>query len=91
MYYPSTALGTNDPLISGGLKIVDLVPGGPNGTLLKSCWPSNTWKTDSWGWILEVRSIFSVSCDCFIILHHKIDGNSSSQIHMPDMVWFLKV
>ena len=68
MYHPSIALGPNDPLISGGLKIVALVPGGPNGTFLKSCWPSNTWKADSWGWILEVRSIFSVSCDCFIML-----------------------
>ena len=91
MYHPSNALGLNEPLISSGLKIFALVPGGPNGIFLKSCWPSNTWKADSWGWILEVRSILSVSCDCFIILHHNIDGNSSSQMHRPDMVWFLKV
>ena len=91
MYNHSKALGPNEPLVSGGLKIGSLVPGGPNGTLLKSCWPSNMWKADSWGWTLEVRSILSVSCYCFIILHHNIDGNSLSQIHRSDMVWFLKV
>ena len=52
---------------------------------------SNTWNADSFGCTLEVRSIFSVSCACCIILHHNIYGNSSSQMLRPDMVWFLNV
>ena len=43
--------------------MVPLVPGGPNGTLLKSCCPLRTWKADNFGCTLEVRSMFNVSCN----------------------------
>ena len=39
----------------------------------------------------EVRNMFSVSCDCFMSLHHRTDGKSSSHVQSPAMVWFLKV
>ena len=35
--------------------------------------------------------MLSVSCACFISLHHRTDGKSSSHVHSPSMVWFLKV
>ena len=35
--------------------------------------------------------MFNVSCDFLINLHHNIDGNSSSHMHRPEIVWFLKV
>ena len=68
--------------------MVPLVPGGPNGTLLKSCCPSRTWNADNFGWSLEVRIMFNVSCDCLINLHHNIDGNTSSHMHRPEIVGF---
>ena len=71
--------------------MVPHVPGGPKGTLLKSCCPSRTWNTDNFRCNLEVCSMFNVSCDFLINLHHNIDGNSSSHMHRPEIVWFLKV
>ena len=35
--------------------------------------------------------MFSVSCACFMSLHHRTDGKSSSHMQSPAMVWFLKV
>ena len=35
--------------------------------------------------------MFSVSCACFMSLHHMTDGKSSSNVQSPAMVWFLKV
>ena len=64
---------------------------GANGTLLKSCCPSSTWKADSCGWTREVHNMFSVPWDCLINFHHKMDGKSSSYMQRPEMVWFLKV
>ena len=71
--------------------MVPLVPGGPNGTLLKSCCPSRTCNADNFGCTIEVRSMFNVSCNCWINLHHNIDGNSLSHMHRPEILWFLKV
>ena len=63
--------------------MIPLVSGGPNGTLLKSCCPSRTWNAENFGCTLEVRSMFNVYFDCWINLHHNIDGNASSHIHRP--------
>ena len=86
MYHASIARGPHDVLILGGLKIVALVPGGPNGVRLKSCCPSRTWNADSFGWTLEVRNIFNVSWDCLMMSDHKAVGNSLSQMQSPAMV-----
>ena len=71
--------------------MVPLVTGGPNDTMLKSCCTSRTWNADNFGCTLEVRSIFNVSCDCWINFHHNIYGNSPSHMHRLEIVWFLKV
>ena len=66
--------------------MVPIVPGGPNGTLLKSRCPSRTWNADNFGCTLEVRSMFNVSWDCWINLHHNIYGNASLHMHRPKIV-----
>ena len=66
--------------------MVPIVPGGPNGTLLKSRCPSRTWNADNFGCTLEVRSIFNVSCDCLINLHDNIDEDASLNMHRPEIV-----
>ena len=35
--------------------------------------------------------MFSVSCACFMSLHHRLDGKSTSHVQSPAMVSFLKV
>ena len=35
--------------------------------------------------------MFSVSCACFLSLHHRTDEKSSSHVQIPAMLWFLKV
>ena len=35
--------------------------------------------------------MFSVSCACFMSLHHRTDGKYSPHVQSPEMVWFLKV
>ena len=71
--------------------MVTLVPGGPNGNMLKSCCPLRTWNADNFRCTIDVRSMFNVSCDCLINLHHNIDGNASSHMQRPEIVRFLKV
>ena len=66
--------------------MVPLVTGGSNGTLLKSCCPSRTWDADNFGCIIEVRSMFNVSCNCLISLYHNIGGNALSHMNMPQIV-----
>ena len=66
--------------------MVPVVPGVPNGTLLKSCCPSRTCNTDNFGCTLEVRSIFNVSYNFLNNLHHNIDGNDSLHMQRPEKV-----
>ena len=61
MYQASSAYVPHDVLNSGELNIVDHVPGGAIGFLLKACTLSNTVYADSYGLTLKIRSMFSVS------------------------------
>ena len=39
----------------------------------------------------EVRNMFSVSCACWMTLHHRTDGKYLSHMQSPAIVWFFKV
>lgn len=81
----------HDVLVSGGLKMVALVPMGHHGTLLKSWTPSRTWYADTFGWTLEVRSMFRESCACGINLDQIAAGQCLSMVQNPEIRWFLNV
>lgn len=83
MYQASMARGPHDVLVSGGLKMVARVPGGAQGTRLKSCVPSSTWYEESWGCTREVRSIFRESWACDIMRSQRMEGNCPSHVPRP--------
>ena len=73
--------------------MVPLVPGGSNGTLLKSFCPSRTWNADNFGCTLDICSMFNVFCDFLINLHHNIDGNDLSHFCgiYSMVIWYHKL
>ena len=91
MYHASRSLAPNDVLISGGLKIVALVPGGAHGVLSKSNFPSRDAYAESLGYTLDVRSRFNESCPCSRSSFHNCAGKSLSVVHKPEIKWSLKV
>ena len=85
MYHASAARVPHELRISGGLKMVARVPGGANGTRLKSCVPSRAWKAEILGWHREVRNKFKESCACFTRRLHNVNGKFLSHVHNPEM------
>ena len=63
---------------------------GANGTQLKSCTPPKTWNAETFGWILEVCSMFNVPWHCFINLLHNV-GKLLSHVNWPAIKWFWNV
>ena len=65
--------------------MVALVPGGANGTRLKSCGPSKAWNAEIFGWHRDARRRFRESCACFTRWLHRASGKSLSQTHKPEI------
>ena len=85
MYHASVARVPHELLISGGLKMVALVPGGANGMRLKSCGPSRAWKAEILGWHRDVRNKFNASWASWTNRLHRVNGNFLSQMHNPEI------
>ena len=77
-YHASVARGPHELLISGGLKMVALVPGGANGTRLKSCGPSKAWNAEILGCHRDERRRFRESWDRLTRWLHRARGESLS-------------
>ena len=61
IYHASRAQGPKEYLVSGGFKIVALVPDGEDGIRLKPWVLSNIWYAETFGRTLDVLSIFNES------------------------------
>ena len=85
MYHASVARVPHELRISGGLKMVARVPGGANGTRLKSCGPSRAWKAEILGWHRDVRNKFNESWACLTRRLHSSNGKFLSHVHNPEI------
>ena len=79
-------MGSYDFMVSGGLNVVDLVPGGAHGTMLKSCVFLSTLYANNWWWIREMRSIFIESYAWGTMQSHNRDGKFSSNVMRPSIM-----
>ena len=91
MYHASIARGPKDVLVSGGLKIVALFPGGDHGCLLKSCMPSSKEYADSFGCTRDVRNMLREYCACGTILFQRSKGKLVSHVDSPAITLLLNV
>ena len=68
-----------------------LIPGGAIGVLLKSYGPLNCAQADSFGFILDPRSRFSVNSACGKSLSHIGSGKLEGVVQKLEMRWFVAV
>jgi hypothetical protein len=66
-----------------------LVPGGANGALLKSCCPKRCVAAESFGLIIQIRSMLSAMTAWGRILSHKCMGKDLYVEHNPAIKWSL--
>lgn len=81
----SAALAAQDCQLSGGLKMVALVPGGASGVLLKLNSPFKISNADSFELILKVQKKLRLIIPCSTSWHQREMGIFSLQVHRPAM------
>ena len=91
MHQPSFPCGAQLSRVAGSSHVSALVPGGARGVSLKSKSPNESAWADFRGFILDVRSKFSVKVACSSNLCHWEMGKCGSALHSPVIKWFLNV
>ena len=82
--------GPHNIMVSGGLKLMSIVPGGSHGARLKSCIPSSTEYAKNLGALWRYISCLVHIVLVLTIFLHRCSGKSLSVFHRPEMQWFLK-